>query len=173
MKSTKTTNRKAEDTGRDALGRTPAERDAFIKTLSGVIREREAREMKEPLRKAEIRAGVARLMSSPYMKSAEGRKGDEGAEDDWTGALDTASDVRSNSGPRLFPFAEKWGLEGNVPGIIEDLGFTLIAQRTSVEEIFRLGTSPEAIALLEKNATWWAERVKAHHAGSAAAGGAA
>ena len=127
-----------------------------------------------PLAAAEIRAGIARLMSSPFMTSASARKGeDPGDPDNYTGALDTASDVRSNAGADFWPFAESAGAEHNVPGVIQDLGIALVLNRLSVEEIFRLGTSPEAIALLEENATRWAERVKAHHAERAAAGGAA
>jgi hypothetical protein len=128
---------------------------------------------KTTLTDAEIRAGIDRLMSSPYMKSAEGRKGDEGEEDDWSGALYTASDARSAAGPDLYPLAEKWGLEGNVPGIIEDLGFALLTERTSVEELFRLGTSEEAVRLLEQHEALWVKHLKAPHAERPAAGGAA
>jgi hypothetical protein len=125
-----------------------------------------------PLTTAEIRAGIARLMSSPYMKSAEGRKGDDGAEDDWSGALYTASDVRSDAGPDFWPFAESAGAEHNVPGVIQDLGIALVLNRLSVEEIFRLGTSPEAITLLEENERLWVAGLKALPA-ERAAGGAA
>lgn len=121
-----------------------------------------------PLAAAEIRAGIARLMSSPFMTSPEGRKSDSGKEDDYTGALDAACEVNSNRGPSLFPFAEKWGLEGNVPGVIEELGVALLKDRTSVEEIFRLGTSPEAVRLLEGHEAWWTARLKASHAERAA-----
>ncbi len=146
-KPTKTTD---DSDGRDALGRTPAEREAFIERLSGVIREREAREMKAPLTKAEIRAGIARLMASPLMTSAEGRKGDDGKPDNYTGALDSAGDARCNTYPRLYDLGEKWGLEGNEPGVIEELGLALLLSRLTVEELFRLGTSPEAMALFEE-----------------------
>jgi hypothetical protein len=93
---------------------------------------------------AEIRAGVNRLMSSAYMKSPAGRQGD--------------------AGPSLFPFAEKWGLEGQVPGIIHELGFALLMERTTPEELFRLGTSEEAIRLLEEFHARWVERCEAAHA---------
>jgi hypothetical protein len=120
-----------------------------------------------PLKKSEIREGIARLMASSGMTSAEGRKGEDGKEDDFTGALDTACDLRSDAGPSLFRFAEKWGLEGNVPGVIRELGFALLMERVTPEELFRLGTSPEAIAMFEKHEKWWAERVRAHNAAEA------
>ena len=125
-----------------------------------------------PLTAAEIRAGIARLMSSPFMQSPEGRRGDDGKEDDFSGALYTAGDVNSNRGPSLWSFAETWGLEGNVPGVIEDLGIALLKQRLSVEELFRLGTSEEAVRLLEEEEALWVASLKALHPERASAGGA-
>ena len=113
--------------------------------------------MNAPLTAAEVKAGLARLMSSALMTSAEGRK------DDYTGALDAASDVRSDMGPRLWPFAKEWGMKGHAPGVIEDLGVALLLSRLSVEELFRLGTSTEAIHLFEKVERHRAERMKAYH----------
>lgn len=107
-----------------------------------------------PLSKGEIREALDRLMASPLMTSAEGRK------DDYTGALDAASDVRSDVGPRLSPFRKAWGLKGNVPCVIEDLAFALIAHRISAEELFRLGTSLEAMQLFEEVDARRAARMK-------------
>jgi hypothetical protein len=120
------------------------------------------------LSKAEIRAGVARLMASPFVTSPGGRKGDPGKEDDFTGALDASCDLRSDAGPSLWRFAEKWGLEGQVPGIIHELGFALLMERVSAEELFRLGTSPEAIVLLEEHVRRRDEKWKAYHEAKAA-----
>jgi len=121
-----------------------------------------------PLKKSEIREGLARLMASPLMKSAEAHRRDDGEPDDYSGAADTACDFRSDAGPDLFDFAEKWGLEGQVPAVINELGFALLASRLTVEELFRLGTSPEAIRLFEEYKTRRDEDWDTYHAKKAA-----
>jgi hypothetical protein len=111
-----------------------------------------------PLTKAEIREGLERLMASPLMTNAEGRKGD------YLGAVDATSDARTDIGPRIRDLGLKRA--GNVAGVIEDLGFALLAHRLTAEELFRLGTSAEAMQLFEETEERIA-RMKAFHAAPA------
>lgn len=105
--------------------------------------------MSGPLTPCEVREGLDRLLSRRFMRA--GRDGD------YTDAVDWTSEHRSNSSGALFgAFADDHGIPGNAPGVIEDLAVAFVLSRSGLtqEQLFRLGTSEEAIRLFEESDEW-------------------
>jgi hypothetical protein len=99
---------------------------------------------------AEIRDGMARLMTSALMTSPKGSIEEHGVAADWAAQF-KVGDVA----PPLENLAEAFGTNTNVASVIHDLAVALVTKRLCVEEIFRLGTSAEAMRLFESECWEW------------------
>jgi hypothetical protein len=99
---------------------------------------------------AEIREGVDRLMTSALMTSPEGSVKEHGVAADWAAQF-KVGDVD----PPLENLAGAFGTNTNVASVIHDLAVALVTKRLCVEEIFRLGTSAEAMRLFESECWEW------------------
>lgn len=100
---------------------------------------------------AEIRAGVARLMSSDLMTNPAGRI-DTGH--GFTEVTDAVHQFRADAGEDVSEIVKRYGVDRNVRTVIESLAFSLVTSRLTKAEIFTLGTSEEAIRLVEESSAW-------------------
>lgn len=114
-----------------------------------------------PLTPDEIRDGLARLMTSPFMTSEDARRKWEADDDDFECAADWAAQFKvQDSAARFHKLAEVSGTSGNVPSIIHDLAVALVTHRLGENEVFRLGTSEEALRFFEENCDEWAQSLR-------------
>jgi hypothetical protein len=109
------------------------------------------RDSASPLRKADIRAGLDRLMASDLMTNPAGRV-DTGH--GFTETLDAVNQFRGEGGKDVSEIVKSYGVDREVRSVIESLAFELVMSRLTEAEIFRLGTSEEAIRLFEESDAW-------------------
>jgi hypothetical protein len=105
-----------------------------------------------PLADSEIREGLERLMRSALMTCPDARPKDAQG---FSGASDMTSWFASGIGASLVDFADEHGLAPDVRRVIEDLALALVRSKLSVEDLFRFGTSPEAMRLFEQECEEW------------------
>ena len=102
-----------------------------------------------PLTKAEIRAGLARLMSSALIKASDSN---------FELAADLAGQFRCADVDRSFSaLSERCELGDRLTSVIFDLAVALVTSRLTESEAFRLGTSEEAMRLFESDCHEWAD----------------
>ncbi len=91
------------------------------------------------LNPAEVEAGLARLAACPSLAGPD--------------AVDAVADLESGARPSPWDLARRQGIPADsreLPTVIAGLAAALVLSRLAVEEIFRLGTSEEAVRLFEE-----------------------
>jgi hypothetical protein len=109
-----------------------------------------------PLTDAEIREGIDRLMSSALIRSSDS---------DVEHAANLAGQFRCADVDRAFSaLEERCGVGHQLTSVIFDLAVALVTSRLTESEVFRLGTSPEAMRLFESDCDEWNDpRFRAHN----------
>ncbi len=104
---------------------------------------------------AEVAAGLARLKAAPFMVRNVEYQDDPGS----FRIADAATDFIFEAAPG---FSETFTAEHGIPAdqeedsIIRDLAYALALSRLTPEELFRLGTSEEALRLFTERGDWQA-----------------
>jgi hypothetical protein len=111
---------------------------------------------KTTLTDAEIRVGTARLMSSALIKASDSN---------FEHAANLSGQFRCADVDRSFSaLAERCELGGKLASVIFDLAVALVTSRLTEGEVFRLGTSKEAMQLFESDCAEWNDpRIRAHN----------